>query len=374
METRTPHGSIAICNRNERLWLQFPRAWFNHEQKYLSLKLPDTKGNRAYAEGLIVQMEWDYPRGEFDRTYAKYIQSSIEEKPKDLSISELWSKYCDYKTPDRKAATIHYLIYGIGSHLRDCPYQEIDRSLEIRGWLMGRTSPDMAKRVIQSLATVIKWGTKHGLIAETSNPFVGMAEDIRVEPSEPAPNAFTTDETLSILTAFENSRYYACYLPLVRFWLLCGCRPSEGIGLEWEQVSQDCSEIRFDRSIIHIAGKPIYNQNSKTNRKRTFPCQKELQELLLSQKQRRTKKTLVFSSPNGLPIDYKNFSIRAWVKTLETVIDRPSTPYSCRDTFITRQIAKGVPIALIAKWVDNSAAMIEKYYLDPTAISNIRPQ
>jgi integrase len=371
---RNPHGAIALVSRNERLRLQFPRAWFDGKQKSLSLKLPDTKSNRAYAEGLIQQMEWDYPRGEFDRSYAKYIQSPSAEKSHEIAISELWTKYCAYKTPDRKAATIHYLTHGIGSHLHNCPYQEIDRSLEIRGWLLVRTSPDMTRRVIQSLATAIDWGTKHGLIAQRSNPFAGMAEDIRVEPSEPAPNAFTTEEMLSVLTAFENSRYYACYLPLVKFWLLCGCRPSEGIGLEWEQISEDCAEIRFDRSIVHIAGKPIYNQKSKTNRNRTFPCQEELQQLLLSQKQRRTKKSLVFPSPTGLPIDYRNFYLRAWAKTLATVIERRSTPYSLRDTFITRQIAKGVPIALIAKWVDNSVAMIEKYYLDPTAISNIRPQ
>jgi hypothetical protein len=33
-----------------------------------------------------------------------------------------------------------------------------------------------------------------------------------------------------------------------------------------------------------------------------------------------------------------------------------------------------MPIALIAKWVDNSTQMIERYYLDPTAATDIRPQ
>jgi integrase len=372
--TRNPHGSVSICARNKRLWLQFPRNWHNGEQKYYSLKLSDTKDNRAYAAEIIRQMEWDYSRGLFDRSLNKYFHKPEVEQFKDLTLSELWEKYCQYKATDRKPATIHYLVHGLGAHIHSCPYQQIDLSLEIRGWLLGRTSPDMTKRVLQSLATVIKWGTKHGLITNRSNPFEGMAEDIRVDTSQSAPNALTKDEVVSVLTAFEINHYYAFYTPLVRFWLLSGCRPSEGIGLEWGQVNQDCSQIKFDRSIIHIGGKPIYNQKSKTNRTRTFRCQPELQQLLTDRSSNRKERSLVFPSPEGKPIDYSNFSTRAWDKVVDTILERPSTPYSLRDTFITDQIAKGMPIALIAKWVDNSTKMIERYYLDPTAASDIRPQ
>lgn len=371
---RTPHGSISLATRNKRLWLQFPRAWFDGDQKNKSLKLADTKENRAYAAELIRQMEWDYPRGEFDPTLRKYFKKPEVEKPADLTLAELWGKYCQYKATDRKPATIHYLVNGIGSHIRSCPYQRVDLSLEIRGWLLGRTSPEMARRVIKSLVTVINWGKQHKLIIDRPNPFKGMAADIKIDPSESAPNALNQAEKKSVLTAFDNSHYYAFYAPLVRFWLLTGCRPSEGIGLEWEQISTDCLRIKFDRSIIHIAGKPVRNKKSKTNRNRTFPCQEELQQLLLSQKQRRTKQSLVFPSPAGHPIDYSNFSARAWDKVVDPILDRPSTPYSCRDTFITEQIARGVPIALIAQWVDNSTEMIEKYYLDTSAISEIRPR
>jgi integrase len=371
---RTPHGSIAICTRSQRLWLQFPRHWNNGQQEYQTLKLPDTKDNRAYAAEIVRQMEWDYPRGQFDRSLKKYFPSAEPEQAKDLTLLELWAKYCQYKATDRKAATIHYLVNGIGSHIRSCPHQQIDLSLEIRAWLLARTSPGMARKVIQSLATAIRWGIKHGLIPNRSNPFDGMAEDIRIDPAQPIPNAFTTDEAVSVLAAFERSHYYAWYAPLVRFWLLSGCRPSEGIGLEWVQISKDCSEIRFDRSIIHIGGSPIYNQKSKTNRVRTFRCQSELQQLLIDRSQHRKDRSLVFPSPAGLPIDYKNFSMRAWDKVVNPILDRASTPYACRDTFITNQIARGIPIALIAKWVDNSTKMIEKHYFDPDAISDILPQ
>lgn len=372
--TRNPHGSIAICARSKRLGLQFPRRWNDGKQKYHSLKLADTKDNRAYAADIVRQMEWDYSRGLFDRSLGKYFQRPEVETSEDLNISELWGKYCEYKTPDRKPATIHYLVNGIGPHIHSCPHQKIDLSLEIRAWLLGRTSPDMTRRVLQSLATVIKWGTKHQLISNRSNPFEGMAADIRVDSPPSVPNAFSKHEIISVLTAFETSPHYAFYTPLVRFWLLSGCRPSEGIGLEWVQIAKDCSEIKFDRSIIYIAGKPIYNQKSKTNRVRTFRCQPELQQLLIDRSSHRNDRSLVFPSPEGKPIDYSNFSVRAWDKVVDPILERPSTPYSCRDTFITDQIAKGMPIALIAKWVDNSTEMIEKYYLDPSATSDIRPQ
>jgi integrase len=76
---------------------------------------------------------------------------------------------------------------------------------------------------------------------------------------------------------------------------------------------------------------------------------------------------------NGQYFNYDTFYSRAWKTLAEKVTGLKTTPYSTRDTFITRQIEKGKPIAIIAKWVDNSTAIIEKNYLDTAAILSIRP-
>jgi integrase len=372
--SRNPHNAIALIERKSRLYLQFPRGLYGKNQKCISLKIPDNRQNRLWASGRIELMEADRRRGRFDSSLKKYLSTLAEPESKDLTLGELWGRYCDYKQPDRKAATMQYLRIGIGQHIRNCPHQTLDDSIKIKLWISGCTSRDMTRRILASLATAVSWGQKHGLLRTNHNPFMGMAEDMQLSRAETAPNAFSESEIAAVIEGFANSRYYGCYLPLVRFLFLTGCRPSEAIGLEWEQISGDCTQIRFDRSIVHISGKAVRNQRSKTNRVRSFPCQPELRQLLISLSPARKYNGLVFPSPNFLPIDYRNFSRRAWTKVVTPVIGRASTPYSCRDSFITRQVSMQVPIALIAKWVDNSVEMIERHYFDPAALTDLRPR
>jgi integrase len=88
----------------------------------------------------------------------------------------------------------------------------------------------------------------------------------------------------------------------------------------------------------------------------------------------RRPKYLVFPSPkDGKPINYNNFCKRIWNKVVAPI--KPNTtPYNCRDTFITYQLMKGVPSAVIAKWCDTSIAMIDKNYADKLKLSQIRPK
>ena len=81
---------------------------------------------------------------------------------------------------------------------------------------------------------------------------------------------------------------------------------------------------------------------------------------------------LVFPSPDGKPINYGNFSQRAWDSVVDPISKRNTTPYSCRDTFITEQVNKGVPPALVAKWCDTSVGMIERHYYD-NSVAHILP-
>lgn len=370
---RNPNGSIALSVQDGRLRLQFPRSWFRSKQKYLSLGIPDTKDNRLHAENLAREIGWAYLKGEFDPTLETYKPKAYQPTViAELTISQLWTRYCEYKSRSLKQASIHYLTTTLGRHIHNSPHQQISEALDLRGWVLGVTTPEMARRIVHSLATAVKWGVKHQLIS-AHNPFDGMAEDIRVKRSDSTANAFSSTEKQQCLTAFYASDRYSFYAPLVNFWFLCGCRPSEGIGLQWEQIAADYSKIRFDRSITHLDGKVTHNSQSKTNRSRWFPCNEELQQFLQQHQQRQLHRSLVFPSRYSQPINYDNFSKRAWDKVVDPILQRNSTPYSCRDTFITEQISKGVPIGVIAKWVDNSVEMIERYYLDVSSIDHIKP-
>jgi integrase len=372
--SRTPKGSISVATVQGRLKLRFPRPWFGGEQVYLALEIPDTEDNRIYAQGKARDIQIEYIRGQFDWELKKYRpqhgQTKVERK---LTLSDLWGRYCAYKAHKLKPKTLDYWVNTIGKHIDRCPHQSIDQSLVIRDWLLGATTPNMTSRILAGLATAVDWGIKHQAIVMTGNPFKGMSADIAVERSDPKPNALSPSEKVRILGSFSTNRYYKHYANWVRFLLLTGCRPSEAIGLEWIQIDSDCTRIRFDRSIVKIGSKVIRNKKSKTNRVRTFPCQPELIELLGELKNSRSTNPLVFPAPSGIPIDYDNFSQRGWANIVEPILGRSSTPYSCRDTFITEQLAAGKPIAIIAKWVDNSPQIIQSRYLDMAAIDDITP-
>jgi len=83
--------------------------------------------------------------------------------------------------------------------------------------------------------------------------------------------------------------------------------------------------------------------------------------------------SLVFPSQTGKLINYNNFCHVAWNRVVDP-IKPDTTPYSCRDTFITLQILKRVSESRIAKWCDTSVEMIEKHDADHLKMKNLRPE
>jgi integrase len=242
----------------------------------------------------------------------------------------------------------------------------------------------MAKRILTHLNAAFKWGMKHKLV-KFPNVYEGMAQEFKHNyEKEPKPNAFVPKQKEMIINAFANhlcnsngkrhgGHGYSHYTNFVKFMFMTGCRPSEAVGIQWQDIVDNFSKITFRRGLVRSSKKLIHTERSKNNRIRTFPCSQKLQELLESIKPETAKPDdLVFPSPTGKAIHYNNFSRRAW-NTIVDPIKADTTPYSCRDTFITEQIGKGVAPAVIAKWCDNSVREIEKKYLDQEALKHIRP-
>ncbi|MBC1270555.1 site-specific integrase, partial [Trichormus variabilis FSR] len=60
-------------------------------------------------------------------------------------------------------------------------------------------------------------------------------------------NPFTREERDIIIKAFEESKLYSYYAPLVKFLFFTGCRPSEAIALQWKHISE--RYITFEQAI-----------------------------------------------------------------------------------------------------------------------------
>ncbi len=372
---RSPEGECSIVTRSNRLRLRVPKSIHpSGKQKEIALNMADSEAGRTVAARILADVQLDIYNGKLDPTLDKYQRKQIA---KAMSIYDLWCAYLEYKQPTIKASTLYY-YQAVGKKLQECP-RSIDKAIGVRDWLIETISPNYAAKILTHLNSAVDWGMRHDLISLDKNPYSYMGQEISSKSEPPGADAFTYEEKEAILNAFLTSHRYDYYYPFVYFLFLTGCRPSEAIGLRWGDLGDDgdgSSFINFSGSIVQIGGKAVRMEKSKTNRIRSFPVNTELRDLLEAVWKSDCKPDrLVFPSRESVdkPMSYVNFCHRAWGNIVPQTIGRHTTPYSCRDTFITEQIAANIPVSVIAKWVDNSPHMIGTRYFDVSAV-NFMPQ
>jgi len=387
-------GSVVVDSLKGRLRLRLPRSLYPEQQaKYISLQIDDNLENRKLAEAKARQAELDIKSGNFDFSWNKYrifnhltvISSSKESEPLiALSLTQLWEKYMTYKTPISSPKTVIDSYVPMGRHFANAP-QALDQPLEIRLYLLEVTTEHMARRCLMHVSAACKWGVKNGLLA--TNPFEGMYLELarpKYKMEEQA-NPFTAQERDRIIEAFQTHNAgkkgisYSYYTDFVKFLFYTGCRPSEAIGLRWKHMSDDCSKITFSEAIVRAGGKPLSRETTKTKKTRKFSCTNTLQSLLQSIKPENCDlEALVFPNREGTHLNYNDFGRRAW-KTVTKLVNleqkngMPTTPYNCRDTFITLQALQGNSSDTIARWVGNTPEVIRKHYIYKLALEHLKP-
>ncbi|KJH69406.1 hypothetical protein UH38_24100 [Aliterella atlantica CENA595] len=361
------------------------RLRWSHQSKRYSLTIgKDSRDTLKIARAKAQAIDSDITFNRFDDSLVKYgkcsgailqLVSVVSEN--QIELRELWDKFLADKVPHLKAKTqqeyrsFTKILDKLGAMLT------FD-ALETKRSLLAITTADQARRTLLYLSACCKWGIKHKLIKD--NPYDGLANEMpkRRAVSKHKANAFTEEERDAVINAFRrdvrSGTNYNHYAPIVEFWFLTGCRPSEAVGLTWDKISKDCSSVTFNGSVQLIDGRHVWSSGSKNNKTRIIATSPRLQALLQSIKHADIKPgALVFPSPTGKPINYDNFTRRAWNAVVDPI--KPgTTPYNCRDTFITNQLLKGIASAVIAKWCDTSTVVIDKDYADIIKLSQLRPR
>jgi integrase len=381
-------GSVSIEAFQGRLRLRLPRQLFDGKQKYLTLGLPDTVVNRRLAEAKAMLLESDIKLERFDLTLAKYggkqapivlpLESDDSEPTiSSLSLLELWAQYFGDKRSGLKPKTVekYNQFTRLFEKVGDLP---LDDALAIKQKLEQVTTKSRTKDSLMYLSAACTWGIQHSLV--TRDPFNGMSSAMprHRHMVDPQPNAFTEEERDRIIQNFQTDQRkgmtYRAYAPFVEFLFLCGCRPSEAVGLCWKHIDQDCTRVSFEGALVQVGNRRVQSEGSKNNRTRKLTVSNRLQALLAEIKPpAATPDSLVFPSVDGDSINYRNFSRRAW-KAIVDPIKLDTTPYCCRDTFITVQLLKGVSSAVIAQWCDTSTHMIDKNYADKLKLTQLQPK
>jgi integrase len=316
--------------------------------------------------------------GEFDDTLAKYRQKTKTKAVKIADIGELWIEYLKYKQHSAKESHYDHLANGLGKLIAANPYQEIDDALCFREWLLDNTTIGMTKRILTYCNAAVEWGMRNRLVVGKDSPYAGMAGDLpkHAWELEGKPNALTLNEIAKVRSAFAehldiNIENYAMF---VDFLFLTGCRPSEAIGLRVCDVATDRSHIAFNGAIVRVQGRAVRTTGSKNNKARKFPINRDLEKLLDEAIwDTYQPEDLIFTSISRKTIEYSYFSREIWKPVVTPIIGRDSTPYSCRDSFITHQLAGSMPPSNVCAWCDTSIPVIQKRYLDPALALEVRP-
>jgi integrase len=99
---------------------------FSGDRKYLYLNLADTPQNWELAEAKAQLIESDIKFERFDPTLKKYksqthltIVEIIKPAP-GLTLSQLFSRYLEFKKPTWKPTTLNYMVASIQAYIDRC--------------------------------------------------------------------------------------------------------------------------------------------------------------------------------------------------------------------------------------------------------------
>jgi integrase len=387
MKTKTPtgrasKGSVKCILSNGRIQLRFHFAGKRH---YISTGYPDTPHHWKLAQLKASEIEKDILYERFDpQDLSKYTtegssrhksQTFVALQKTQHTLPQLWEKYIEFKRPNASPSTLAKDYKNVENCLNlHLPTKSINDAIAIRDWLVANKTANSAKRILTQINACCAWALKSQLI--TNNPFVGMAADIRVPKSESEDediNPFTLSERDKIIQGFKDDRYYKYYASFIEFLFMTGCRPSEGVALQWKYIADDFRIIKFEQAVVESETGLVCKKGLKTQKKRSFPANPKLAALLQSIKpEGATSETKVFPAPKGGWIDAHNLTNRAWHSVLENINIEYRKLYQTRHTFITAALE--TPIMMpdggirmldakdIAKLVGTSAKMIYEHY------------
>jgi integrase len=336
----------------------------------------------AKAQSIASQIALDVLSGNFDYTLTRYkpnahVGRTVADAQRDLDearriqsdrdlvnavdLPDLFRQFTVFKSKSLKLNSL--IDYNrIQNKLNRCPYKLAKQATEIVTWLVddhkGKTTKGIEKQ-LKLINACCNWAVSTRVLK--SNPFKGLKTLIPLTKITASNKRFfTIEERDLIIEAFDSSRYYKHYSPLVRFIFSTGCRPSEALALQWKHIKPP--KINF---VQKLTDSGVIELGTKTEERRAITMNAKIAAIVTGQrKENQALDSLLFPAPKGGFIDWHNFNNRAWQTVLESLsgIDY-LTPYHMRHTFISLALRAGVDAVMISKWVGNSPATIAKYYL-----------
>jgi integrase len=206
---------------------------------------------------------------------------------------------------------------------------------------LAKDRPSTAQHVLTALKAAFGLATQWGLIP--MNPAL-LVERPKHRPKPVA--AMSYEQAKAVLTAFSGHPLEA----FVSFMLSTGARPSEALGLTWNQVDFGRGTVTIDRSLPIGGQEPIPTKTGRSNR--TLPLGSATIAAL-----RRLPRAIgdapVFASPDGCFLDERNV-LKAVQRHLRHYGLPVLTLYQLRHGAATLRLVNGDSLKLISEQLGHS--------------------
>jgi integrase len=258
--------------------------------------------------------------------------------------------YEGYKT------NIHrHIVSTIGhiqlTRLRAVHVQKLISRLREEG-LAPRTVQYCHATVRAALAVARRWGLVTVNVAT-------LVEPVSAPRTEFVP--FTPEEAQLVLAVAEQHRLAAFFTVA----MAVGLRPSEALGLTWDDVDLDNRLVRVRKALERRGGAYTFKEPKSRTSRRTIALPSICVDALLAHRRRQAVERLaagahwqafdlVFTTPLGTPLNRTEMS-RQFTKILEAACVEHRRLYDCRHTAATLLLAQGIPARVVMETLGHSS-------------------
>ena len=163
----------------------------------------------------------------------------------------------------------------------------------------------------------------------------------------PKRKPFTRVEVVRLLATAKTHLEFYQWHDFSMTLLYLGLRPSEAIGLRWQDVDLDRALVTVAESLARdelgrSGGTSRVRKGTKAGNIRVLPIPASLLEMLKGRAIAQHDPTdLIFHSSRGKPIDDHNFSQRVWKPLCSAAAVPYRVPYACRHTLLSHGLESG---------------------------------
>ena len=354
------------------------RVYFSYQGKryYETLNLPINPENISYAGNKVAMVRQEIKAGTFN--YANHFPHS-----KHLADNQ-FSTWIDHYLSEKSLLLSHetYRNYRskIKNHIR--PYfgelhpMQIDykRLLRWKNQHLHHLSTKSIRDIINILASILTTCIRQGLIHENPAKWLEIGKNNISDP-----NPFTLQEIEKICTTATHD---IAARNLAQFMLWTGPRPSEALGLAWEDVNMKEGYLYIRRALVSGKYKSTKTRRSRRivellpqalaalESQKQFTLQKEKQKINVIQIDNRTIRTEMIRSvfcnqSTQKPYPRSDAYIHSFWKThLKNAEVAYRGINQCRHTFASQMLSiPEVPDAWIVQQLGHSdTTMLYKHY------------